>query len=160
MWRQMQDIFRDPFAGLGQLDRWCGDLSPRHFQPHLDMVDQGHSLCLTVALPGMAREDVALTVEDDALVLRGEQKMEAQSAEAGCYRLERAYGPFQRVIPLPAGVEVDKVQAAFAQGVLTVQFPKAATAQPRGRRRQITGASHARGRVPPRWSVTICTEQA
>jgi HSP20 family protein len=140
MWRQRQDIFRAPFAGLDQLDHWFGDFSPRHFQPRLDVVDQGHSLCLTVELPGMAREDVELTVEDDALVLRGEKKVEAQSEEAGYYRLERAYGRFQRVIPLPAGVDVDKGKATFAQRVLTVQFPKAATAQPRGRRVQITGA--------------------
>ena len=53
----------------------------------------------------MAREDVELTVEDDALVLRGEKKVEAQTEEEGCYRLERAYGRFQRLIPLPDGVE-------------------------------------------------------
>lgn len=139
-WRLMQDMLRDPLAGFGQLDRWFGDLSPRCFEPRLDVVDQGHRLCLTVELPGMAREDVELTVEDDALVLRGEKKVEAQSEEAGCYRLERAYGRFQRVIPLPDGVDVDKVEATFAKGVLTVQVPKAATEQPRGRRLQITGA--------------------
>ena len=139
-WRLMQDMLRDPLAGFGQLDRWFGDFSPRCFEPRLDVVDQGHSLCLPVELPGMAREDVELTVEDDALVLRGEKKVEAQSEEAGCYRLERAYGRFQRVIPLPDGVDVDKVEATFAKGVLTVQVPKAATAKPRGRRLQITGA--------------------
>jgi HSP20 family protein len=88
----------------------------------------------------MEREDVELTVEDDALVLRGEKKVEAQSEEAGCYRLERGYGRFQRVIPLPVGVDVDTVAATFAKGVLTVQVPKAATEKPRGRRLQITGA--------------------
>lgn len=139
-WRLMQDMLQDPWAGFGQLDRWFGDFSPRRFEPRLDVVDQGPSLCLTVELPGMAREDVELTVEDDALVLRGEKKVEAQSEEAGCYRLERAYGRFQRVIPLPDGVDVDKVEATFAKGVLTVQVPKAATEQPRGRRLQITGA--------------------
>ena len=66
--------------------------------------------------------------------------MEAQSEEEGCYRLERAYGRFQRLIPLPDGVDVDKVEAMFAKGVLTIQVPKAATEKPRGRRLQITGA--------------------
>jgi len=143
-WRLMQDMLQDPLAGFGHLDRWFGDFSPRRFEPRLDVVDQGHSLCLTVELPGMEREDVELTVEDDALVLRGEKKVAAQTAEEGCYRLERAYGHFQRVIPLPEGVDVEKVAATFAQGVLTVQLPKAATATPRGRRLQITGAEHDR----------------
>ena len=119
-------------------------MSPRRFQPRLDVVDQGRSLCLTVALPGMEREDVELTVEDDALVLRGEKKVEAQTEEEGCSRLERAYGRFQRVIPLPDGVDVEKVEAKFAKGVLTVQVPKAATETPRGRRLQITRAEHDR----------------
>jgi HSP20 family protein len=143
-WRLMPDMLQDPLAGFGQLDRWFGDFSPRRFEPRLDVVDQGHSLCLTVELPGMEREDVELTVEDDALVLRGEKKVEAQTEEEGCYRLERAYGRFQRLIPLPDGVDVDKVEATFAKGVLTIQVPKAATAKPRGRRLQITGASYTR----------------
>jgi HSP20 family protein len=83
-WRLIPDMLRDPLAGVGQLDRWFGDFSPRRFQPRLDVVDQGRSLCLTVELPGMEREDVELTVEDDALVLRGEKKVEAQSEEEGC----------------------------------------------------------------------------
>src|SRR4029434_7464267 len=100
-WRLMQDMLQDPLAGFGQLDRWFGDFSARRFEPRLDVVDQGHSLCLTVELPGMEREDVELTVEDDALVLRGEKKVAAQTAEEGCYRLGRSCGLFQRGIPLP-----------------------------------------------------------
>src|SRR4029434_9088924 len=117
--RLMPDMLQDPLAGFGQLDRWFGDFSPRRFAPRLDVVDQGHSLCLTVELPGMAREDVELTVEDDALVLRGEKKVEAQTAEEGCYRLERAYGRFQRGIPLSDGGDVGEVAATFVRGVLS-----------------------------------------
>jgi HSP20 family molecular chaperone IbpA len=47
-------------------------------------------------------------------------------------------------IPLPDGVEVAKVEATCAKGVLTVQFPKAATETPRGRRLQSTRAEHDR----------------
>src|SRR4029450_871644 len=91
-WRLMPDMLQDPLAGFGQLDRWFGDFSPRRFAPRLDVVDQGHSLCLTVGLPRMAREDVELTVEDDALVLRGEKKVEAQTAEGGCYGVGGGWG--------------------------------------------------------------------
>lgn len=139
-WRMMQEMFRDPFAGFGQLDRWFGDFSPRMFHPHLDVVDQGNVLCLTVELPGMERQDVELTLEGDALVLRGEKKVESQSQEEGCYRLERAYGRFQRVIPLPDGVDIDHAEAQFSNGVLTVRLPKVATAKPSGRRLEITSA--------------------
>jgi len=68
-------------------------VSPRRFQPRFTVVDQGHNLCLTVVLPGMEREDVELTVADDALVLRGEKKVAAQTEEEGCYRLDASTHP-------------------------------------------------------------------
>lgn len=137
-WRLMHDLLRDPFAGMGQLDRWFGDFSPRVFQPRLDVVDDGNALRLSVELPGMDRQDVEILVEDDALVLRGEKKVESKSEEHGCYRLERAFGSFQRVIPLPDGVDVAQAEARFDKGVLTIRLPKVAPAKPTGRRLEIT----------------------
>jgi HSP20 family protein len=102
------------------------------------MVDDGDALRLTAELPGMARQDVEILVEEEALVLRGEKKLEARSEEQGCYRLERAFGSFQRVIPLPAGVDVAQAEARFDKGVLTIRLPKIATAKASGRRLVIT----------------------
>jgi HSP20 family protein len=137
-WRMMHDLLRDPFAGVGQLDRWFGDFSPRLFQPRIDMVDDGEALRLTAELPGMERQDVEILVEEDALVLRGEKKLESKSEEQGCYRLERAFGSFQRVIPLPDGVDVAHAEARFDKGVLTIRLPKMTTAKAGGRRLEIT----------------------
>ena len=137
-WRMMHDLLHDPFAGLGQLDRWFGDFSPRLFQPRIDMVDEGDALRLTVELPGMERQDVEILVEEEALVLRGEKKLESTSEEQGCYRLERAFGSFQRVIPLPDGVDAAQAEARFDKGVLTIRLPKMATAKASGRRLDIT----------------------
>jgi HSP20 family protein len=137
-WRMMHDLLHDPFAGVGQLERWFGDFSPRLFQPHIDMVDDGDALRLTAELPGMERQDVEILVEEDALVLRGEKKLESRSEEQGCYRLERAFGSFQRVIPLPDGVDVAQAEARFDKGVLTIRLPKMATAKASGRRLDIT----------------------
>jgi len=120
-WRMMQELLRDPFAGFGQLERWFGDFSPSVFQPCIDVVDDGDALRITAELPGMDRQDVEILVEDDALVLRGEKKLESKSEEKGCYRLERAFGSFQRVIPLPDGVDVDHAEASFKKAVLTVR---------------------------------------
>jgi HSP20 family protein len=133
----MQDARRDPFAGFGQLDRWFGEFSPSVFQPRVEVVDDGVALRITAELPGLDRQEVQIQIEDEALVLRGEKKLESKTEEKGCYRLERACGSFQRVIPLPDGIDVDRAEAKFDKGVLTVRFPKTAAEKSRVRRPEI-----------------------
>ena len=122
--RAMEDFFLDPFAMRGTLERWFGDFSSSRFQPRIDMVDEGKILRVTVELPGIEREDLTISVEDGALVLRGEKRQDVHSAEDGCYRLERAYGAFTRTIPMPENADPDHTLAKFDKGVLTLTVPK------------------------------------
>lgn len=132
-WRAMEDFFHDPFAGRGALERWFGDFSSSRFQPRIDVVDEGKVLRVTVELPGMEREDLKVSVEDGALVLRGEKKQDVHSDEDGCYRLERAYGTFMRTIPMPEYADPDRTLAKFENGVLTLTVPKREVSRPVGR---------------------------
>ena len=122
--RALEDFFPDPFAVRGTLERWFGDFSSSRFQPRIDVVDEGKILRVTVELPGMEREDLTISVEDGALVLRGEKKQDVHSEEDGCYRLERAYGTFTRTIPMPENADPDRALAKFDKGVLTLTVPK------------------------------------
>jgi HSP20 family protein len=123
-WRAMEDLFLDPFAARGALERWFGDFSSSRFQPRIDVVDEGKILRVSVELPGMEREDLTVSVEDGALVLRGEKKQDVRSEEDGCYRLERAYGAFTRTIPMPENADPERALAKFDRGVLTLTVPK------------------------------------
>jgi HSP20 family protein len=136
--RLMQELLRDPWAGMGALEHWFGDFSPSVFQPRIDVIDDGETLRISAELPGMNREDVEIRVEDEVLVLRGEKYLESQTENQGCYRLERAFGRFERVIPLPDGVDVDRAEARFDKAVLTIRLPKVAAEPPTGRRLEIT----------------------
>ena len=78
-WRTMEDFFHDPFVARGALERWFGDFSSSRFQPRIDVVDEGKILRVTVELPGMEREDLKISVEDGAFVLRGEKKQDVHS---------------------------------------------------------------------------------
>jgi len=130
----LTDFVRDPFGGMGPLGNWFGDFSPSRFQPRLDVVDDGDALRIVAELPGLSREDVELEVVEDMLVLTGEKRIESKSDEKGCYRVERAFGQFQRAIPLPSGVDLERAEANFEDGVLTVRVPKAAN-EPAAKRR-------------------------
>ena len=118
--------WRDPFALLGEMDRFFGDFSPRSFQPSMDVIDEGKHVRVTAELPGLGKDDIEVTVQDGVLMLRGEKKSESETDEDGCYRLERYFGRFQRVLPLPSDVDPDQAEAEFDKGLLTVRFPKAA----------------------------------
>jgi HSP20 family protein len=126
-WRAMEDLFHDPFAARGALERWFGDFSSSRFRPRIRVVDEGKILRVTVELPGMERDDLNVSVEDGALVLRGEKKQAVHSEEDGCYRLERAYGTFTRTIPMPENADPDHALAKFDKGVLTLTVPKQET---------------------------------
>lgn len=123
-WRAMEEFFQDPFAGRSALERWFGDFSTSRFQPRIDVVDEGRVLRVTAELPGMERGDLSVSVEDGALVVRGEKKQDVRTEEDGCYRLERSYGSFTRTIPMPENADPNLTLAKFDNGVLTLTVPK------------------------------------
>jgi len=69
-------------------------------------------------------QDLNVSVEDGAIVLRGEKKQDVRGEENGCYRLERAHGTFVRMIPMPDYADPDHALAKFENGVLTLTVPK------------------------------------
>lgn len=123
-------FWQDPFQWMGEIERFFGDFAPTRFAPSIDLVDEGKHVRLTAELPGVEKDDIELTVDDDVLTLRGQKRQESESKEDGCYRLERYFGRFQRMIPLPSDVVADGIEATFDKGVLTVRLPKAQADKP------------------------------
>jgi HSP20 family protein len=72
---------------------------------------------------------VEVMLSSDFLTLKGEKKQEKEEKGENFYRMERSYGSFHRVIPLPAGVDAAKVDASVSKGILTVNLPKTAKAK-------------------------------
>jgi HSP20 family protein len=121
-------------------DAWGGDLTPSLLSeawsgdrvvPRLDVHEDDKALHVTVELPGMTDKDVSVTVTDRMLTIRGEKKEEKEKKEQDIYRRERAYGSFRRSIELPGDVDSGKIEAAFKNGVLTIDLPKTKEAQAR-----------------------------
>ncbi len=95
--------------------------------PRLDMVESEGSIRVTVELPGVAKSDVAVEVCGSTLYVKG-RKQDASDADAVCHRQERQRGRFCRILLLPADVRPDAMSCELANGVLTIDLPKAATA--------------------------------
>ena len=103
----------------------------RAARPPLDLRQDEENLYLEAELPGLAREDLEITVSgEDELTVRGERKPPEHEG-AAWHRRERDFGAFERTVALPCPVDAEKVSATMRHGVLTVTLPKAAAARPR-----------------------------
>jgi HSP20 family protein len=84
-----------------------------------------------VEIPGLKKEDINVSLENNVLMLRGEKKQEREFKEENCHRLERRYGSFVRSFELPVPVQADKIKASYKNGILKIDLPKAEEVKPK-----------------------------
>ena len=122
--RMFENFFADPFAPMvAHTSRWAAE-----FNPQVDVSETDDTLKISAELPGMDEKDIQIALEQDTLILSGEKKTETDEKGRNFHHVERSYGSFKRVIPLPVEVVPDKVEATFKNGLLTVNLPKAPSA--------------------------------
>jgi len=127
---QMNRMFDTFFERAFDLSPFFGDFSfTGDFMPQMDFSENDKEYNISVDLPGMEPEDVQISLERNALILSGEKRTEKEEKNKRYYRLERSYGSFRRVIPIPDEVEENKIDATFKNGVLKITLPKTAEAQ-------------------------------
>ncbi len=123
--REMDSLFDNFFRGF--------DLEPSEnrmgaFSPKVDVTENDKEIKISAELPGMEEKDIDVSIQKDMLTIKGEKKEEKEDKGKDYYRMERTYGSFSRMIPLPVEVETDKVEAKFKKGVLSITLPKTAKA--------------------------------
>lgn len=99
--------------------------------PVLDALEDNDKYVVSVEVPGLKKEDISVVVHDGVLTVSGERKSEKEVKEGTVHRSERIYGKFSRSVSLPSAVRADAVTAAYKDGVLTVEVPKAEEAKPK-----------------------------
>ena len=121
--REIDRLFEDTFGQDGPRRAWT---------PPADVREAGGEILIEVELPGIKPDDVDVTSENGVLTIRGEKRSSSTDAGDGRYHaLERSYGTFTRSFQLPTGVDEQRIEADFEDGVLVVHVPKATIAQPR-----------------------------
>ncbi len=141
-WTPRQDLW-DPFANLSDIQQEMnrlfntslGRTATRDlnglFAPAIDVAEDKDNYVVKAELPGLTKDDVSVTLEDNYLTIRGEKKHEAEDKGANYHHKERAYGSFSRTIGLPTTVDAQKIGAQFKDGVLQVTLPKSEAAKPK-----------------------------
>jgi HSP20 family protein len=116
-------------------DRFRGGISDDSnssaFMPVVDIVERKDDYLVKVELPGVNKNDVKITIQNDILTIRGEKKLEKETKDENYHRVERSYGTFQRSFTLPSSVKSDKIDATYDNGVLSISLPKAEEAKPK-----------------------------
>ncbi len=108
---------------------WPDTKQPLFLRPHLDEVSGEHEYLITVEVPGVDEKDIKLEMAGDgALIICGEKRQELENKGRNIHRIERAYGAFRRVLPLPDDADRDALDAYFRNGVLTITCPRLAPA--------------------------------
>jgi HSP20 family protein len=108
---------------MEKFDRLFGEerVMPR---PAIDAHTEDGTLIVEVELPGVDIEkDVTIEVVDNVLTLEGKTEHDREYDREGFHVAERRYGTFHRQIPLPDGVDAERIEASFNAGVLTVHVP-------------------------------------
>ena len=127
-----------------QMDRWFSDLMKRgrwnvagedqvrgSWTPAVNVLEKKDAIEITADLPGLAAEDVEVTVEEGVLTIRGERSFEEAQEGETYHRLERSYGLFERTFSLPNSVDPTKIQAKFKNGEMVVTLPRREESKPR-----------------------------
>lgn len=135
----MAILRRSPFRQLRELERQLDDLIRNGDQdeqdqsqaitgwsPRVDVYEQNDELVFEVDAPGIHKDDLDVSIEDNRLTISGERREEknVEDSDRNYFRSERVYGQFQRSFALPDAIDADQVAASYDDGVLTVRAPK------------------------------------
>ena len=134
-WREMEtfsDHVNRLFGGSFSPTVWVSEESGlRDWRPVVDIFDHGEKVVIKAELPGVDKKDIHVDVKDGILTLRGERSYENELKEENYHRKERAFGKFHRSFALPDGLNPDKIDADYKDGVLKIEIPKPEEKKPR-----------------------------
>jgi HSP20 family protein len=120
-------LFDDAFPSRADEE----DLSACAWRPLVDIYDGDNGIVVQVDLPGVKKEDVAVEVKNNILVIQGQRQVDMAVGEDRYYRRERSCGTFQRSFSLRSAIAPDSIKASFKNGVLTIELPKPEEERPK-----------------------------
>jgi HSP20 family protein len=103
-----------------------GDLAAR-FEgklPRVDVIDREDELVVRAELPGVAKNDLDVSMTDSSVTIKASTKQEEKEEKGDYYRCEITQGEFARTVTLPAAVDGAKAKAKFKNGLLELTLPK------------------------------------
>ncbi|WP_407165997.1 Hsp20/alpha crystallin family protein [Bradyrhizobium sp. ORS 111] len=134
-----EDSWRRPIRSLAAFDRaWPRKVAAT---PAVDVAESDMAYEITAEMPGMDEKNIEVSLANSGITIKGEKKEEKEEKSKDYYLSERRYGSFERCLYLPDGVDTDKIEATFKNGVLKVTLPKTAEAQKPAKKIEVKAAA-------------------
>lgn len=108
------------------LDEMMEDVFSRSkgtFVPELNVYETDKEFEITVALPGMSKDDINIGFENNTITISGERNLPEEEGTK-YHRIESRFGKFERSLPLPNVIDEENINATYDNGVLTITVPK------------------------------------
>ncbi len=109
----------------------------KQWMPTIDLSETDDHVIVRAEVPGMDKKDIHISMSDGLLTIQGEKKQEKEEKKENYRFVERRYGSFSRSLRVPSGVDADKIEASYKDGVLKVAIPKSESEK--SRKIEITG---------------------
>lgn len=106
-------------------------LFDHNVSPAIDVVEGEHEFSVSCELPGLDRKDIDVSIASNVLTIKGEKKEDKEEKENRYYKKETWSGSFQRTVPLPSSVDMNKIDAQLEDGILTITLQKKEEARPK-----------------------------
>ncbi|MEN9496506.1 MAG: hypothetical protein RLZZ137_1546 [Cyanobacteriota bacterium] len=110
------------------LPRFGAGLAIGEWGPRVDICESDGTYLFKADIPGLAKEDVAVSLSGDMLTIQGERKRESEEKKPHFHRVERSYGSFSRSFSLPEDADRSGIHAHCENGELTISIPRKADA--------------------------------
>lgn len=124
-WHHLKDFTQSAVAYFKPIEESADSVNPQRWGAlATDMVDHDKQLEVRMEVPGIDPEALSVSINGRYLVVTGERRSNTKRHEGTVVITERAFGRFQRVIPLSEDVVADKVKARYRDGVLILKLPK------------------------------------
>jgi HSP20 family protein len=111
-----ESFFND---GLGKFERNV------FFTPRVDVLEKQSQFEVHLALPGLKKEEINISVEKNTMTISGERKLKNEDKDDKFHMVENFYGKFSRSFTLPENIDITKIEGTFEDGMLRVLLPKA-----------------------------------
>ena len=127
----------DPFRAFDEMERaFFGSQQPAVLSFRTDVTDTGDAFKLEAELPGFKKEDIKIDIENDCLTISAERHENKDEQKPNFVKRERLYGSYSRSFDV-SGIDVDRISAAYTDGVLNLTLPKKVETPPASRRLEI-----------------------
>lgn len=125
------DLLHRDLDTLAGKRRDAADSPVTDWVPAVDIIEEKDRFLLRADVPGVAAEDIDVSMDAGVLNLSGERRAEEKSEESGVRRIERATGRFFRRFTLPETADAEGITARYENGILEVSIPKTPEIQAR-----------------------------